>query len=125
MAPGRRRASPRRHGEPVDVLGLLRFQRRDLGFRPRPRRHLHVRGGTLRTGIVVSARPGVEELAVRAEELGFSSFWVYDSPMLHGDPYLALGLCARVTSRIKLGIGVTSPALRSIPAAAGAFASLN
>jgi alkanesulfonate monooxygenase SsuD/methylene tetrahydromethanopterin reductase-like flavin-dependent oxidoreductase (luciferase family) len=79
----------------------------------------------VRTGIVVTARPGVEELAVRAEELGFSSFWVYDTPMVHGDPFVALALCAKVTSRIKLGIGVTSPALRSIPAAANGFASLN
>jgi alkanesulfonate monooxygenase SsuD/methylene tetrahydromethanopterin reductase-like flavin-dependent oxidoreductase (luciferase family) len=79
----------------------------------------------MRQGIVVTAQPGVEELAVQAEELGFSSFWVYDTPMLHGDPFVALSLCAKVTSRIKLGLGVTSPALRSIPAAASAFASLN
>lgn len=79
----------------------------------------------MRKGIVVTAQPGVEELAAQAEELGFSSFWVYDTPMLHGDPFVALGLCAKVTSRIKLGVGVTSPALRSIPAAASAFASLN
>ncbi|SDM12185.1 LLM class flavin-dependent oxidoreductase [Nonomuraea jiangxiensis] len=79
----------------------------------------------MRTGIVVTAQPGVEELAMRAEELGFSSFWVYDTPMLHGDPFVALALCAKVTSRIKLGIGVTSPALRSTPAAASGLASLN
>ena len=79
----------------------------------------------MRTGIVVTARPGVEDLAARAEELGFSSFWVYDTPMVNGDPFIALGLCARATSRIKLGIGVTSPALRSPPAAAAAVSSLN
>ncbi|MFG1708406.1 LLM class flavin-dependent oxidoreductase [Nonomuraea sp. M3C6] len=79
----------------------------------------------MRTGIVVTAQPGVEQLAVQAEELGFSSFWVYDTPLLHGDPFVALALCANATSRIKLGIGVTSPALRSIPAAASGFASLN
>ena len=79
----------------------------------------------MRTGIVVTAQPGIEELAVHAEELGFSSFWVYDTPMLHGDPFVALGLCAKATRRIKLGIGVTSPALRSVPAAATGFASLN
>jgi 5,10-methylenetetrahydromethanopterin reductase len=79
----------------------------------------------LRTGIVVAARPGVDELAVRAEELGLSSFWVYDTPMVHGDPFAALALCAKATSRIRLGIGVTSPALRSIPAAASGLASLN
>ncbi|WP_220040428.1 LLM class flavin-dependent oxidoreductase, partial [Nonomuraea aridisoli] len=79
----------------------------------------------MRKGIVVTAQPKVEELAVQAEELGFSSFWVYDTPLLHGDPFVALALCAKVTSRIKLGIGVTSPALRSLPATAGAFTSLN
>ncbi|MET0132930.1 MAG: LLM class flavin-dependent oxidoreductase [Kibdelosporangium sp.] len=79
----------------------------------------------MRKGIVVTAHVGIENLAARAEDLGFSSFWVYDTPMLHGDPFTALGLCAKATSRIKLGVGVTSPALRSAPAAANHFASLN
>jgi 5,10-methylenetetrahydromethanopterin reductase len=79
----------------------------------------------MRTGIVVTARPGVEDLAVLAEELGFTSFWVYDTPMVNGDPFVSLGLCAKATRRIKLGVGVTSPALRSAPAAAAALASLN
>jgi alkanesulfonate monooxygenase SsuD/methylene tetrahydromethanopterin reductase-like flavin-dependent oxidoreductase (luciferase family) len=79
----------------------------------------------MRTGIVVTARPGIEGLAARAEELGFASFWVYDTPMVNGDPFVSLALCAKTTSVIKLGIGVTSPALRSAPAAAAAVSSLN
>ncbi|MEU9879076.1 LLM class flavin-dependent oxidoreductase [Streptomyces phaeochromogenes] len=79
----------------------------------------------MRAGVVVAAQPGVEELAVRAEELGLHSFWVNDTPMVHGDPFVALSLCAKATSRIRLGIGVTSPALRSAPAAASGLASLN
>jgi len=79
----------------------------------------------MRTGIVVTARPGVERLAARAEALGFASFWVYDTPMVNGDPFVSLALCAQATSVIKLGIGVTSPALRSAPAAAAAVSSLN
>jgi 5,10-methylenetetrahydromethanopterin reductase len=79
----------------------------------------------MRAGIVVTARPGIEELAARAEDLGFASFWVYDTPMVNGDPFVALALCAKATSTIKLGIGVTSPALRSVPAAAAAVSSLN
>lgn len=79
----------------------------------------------MRAGVVVTAHPGVEDLAVRAEELGLHSFWLNDTPMVHGDPFIALGLCAKATRRIKLGIGVTSPALRSAPAAASGFASLN
>lgn len=79
----------------------------------------------MRAGVVVAASPGVEEIAVQAEELGLDSLWVIDSPMVHGDPFVALGLCAKATRRIKLGVGVTSPALRSAPAAASALASLN
>lgn len=79
----------------------------------------------MRAGVVVTAQPGVEDLAVRAEELGLHSFWLNDTPMVHGDPFVALSLCAKATRRIKLGIGVTSPALRSAPAAASGFASLN
>ncbi|MFI1585455.1 LLM class flavin-dependent oxidoreductase [Embleya sp. NPDC020630] len=79
----------------------------------------------MRIGIITTARPGLEHLATRAEELGFSSFWVYDSPLVHGDPFVGLALCATSTNRIKLGIGVTSPTLRSAPAAAAALGSLN
>ncbi|WP_059047051.1 LLM class flavin-dependent oxidoreductase [Streptomyces acidiscabies] len=79
----------------------------------------------MRAGVVVAAQAGVEELAVRAEELGLRSFWVNDTPMVHGDPFVALALCAKATRRIRLGVGVTSPALRSAPASASAFASLN
>ncbi|WP_445521052.1 LLM class flavin-dependent oxidoreductase [Streptomyces sp. NEAU-174] len=79
----------------------------------------------MRTGVIVAAHPGVEDLAVRAEELGLHSFWAYDTPMVHGDPFVALSLCAKATRRIRLGIGVTSPALRSAPAAASGLASLN
>ncbi|GLZ02549.1 putative luciferase-like protein [Actinomadura sp. NBRC 104412] len=79
----------------------------------------------MRKGIVVTAKPGVDDLAARAEELGYDSFWVYDTPMVNGDPFIGLAQCAKVTDRIKLGVGVTSPALRSAPASAAAFASLN
>ncbi|MCB5170210.1 LLM class flavin-dependent oxidoreductase [Streptomyces bambusae] len=79
----------------------------------------------MRFGIVTTARPRLEDLAARAEELGYTSFWVYDTPMLHGDPFVSLALCAKATTRIRLGIGVTSPALRSAPAAAAALATLN
>ncbi|MBZ3900108.1 LLM class flavin-dependent oxidoreductase [Streptomyces griseiscabiei] len=79
----------------------------------------------MRAGVVVAAQPGVEELAVQAEELGLRSFWVNDTPMVHGDPFVALSLCAKATRRIRLGIGVTSPLLRSAPAAASGFAGLN
>ena len=43
----------------------------------------------MRAGVVVTAHPGVEDLAVRAEELGLHSFWLNDTPMVHGDPFIS------------------------------------
>jgi 5,10-methylenetetrahydromethanopterin reductase len=51
----------------------------------------------VRVGVVVTAHLGVEDLAVQAEELGLHSFWVYDTPMVHGDPFVALSLCTKAT----------------------------
>ncbi len=59
-----------------------------------------------------------------AEELGFDSAWVYDSPLLYGDPFVTLALAATQTSRIGLGIGVSVPGLRSPVATACAVRSL-
>lgn len=43
----------------------------------------------MRAGVVVTAQPGVEELTVQVEELGLHSFWVNNTPMVHGDPFVA------------------------------------
>ena len=40
----------------------------------------------MRTGLVVTAQPGVEDPAVCAEELGPSSSRAYDMPMADGGP---------------------------------------
>src|SRR5262245_34459361 len=50
--------------------------------------------------------------ARRAEALGFDGVTVVDSQNLSGDCYIALGLAATETTRIKLGTGVTNPFTR-------------
>lgn len=55
----------------------------------------------------------------QAEELGFESAWVYDSPLLYNDPFITLARAAERTSRIRLGIGLIVPRLR-VPAATAA-----
>lgn len=55
----------------------------------------------------------------RAEELGFESAWVYDSPLLYNDPFITLARAAERTSKIRLGIGLIVPRLR-VPAATAA-----
>ncbi len=48
-----------------------------------------------------------------AEELGFASAWVYDSPLLYHDPFAVLARAADRTDRIDLGVGVLIPGLRA------------
>src|SRR6059058_543761 len=64
-------------------------------------------------------------LVRRAEELGFSRAWFYDTQMLSADPFVAMAAAAMKTTKIRLGTGVLVPSNRIAPAAANAFASLN
>jgi 5,10-methylenetetrahydromethanopterin reductase len=61
----------------------------------------------------------------RAEELGFSRAWFYDTQMLSADPFVAMAAAALKTTRIRLGTGVLIPSNRIAAVAANAFASLN
>jgi 5,10-methylenetetrahydromethanopterin reductase len=61
----------------------------------------------------------------RAEELGFSHAWFFDTQMLSADPFVAMSAAAMQTTRISLGTGVLIPSNRIAPVAATAFASLN
>ena len=61
----------------------------------------------------------------RAEELGFSRAWFYDTQMLSADPFVAMAAAAMKTTHIRLGTGVLIPSNRIAPVAANAFASLN
>ena len=65
------------------------------------------------------------KLAQRAEELGFTHAWFYDTQMLVGDPFVAMGAAALKTSRIRLGTGVLVPTNRIPAVTASAFATLN
>ena len=61
----------------------------------------------------------------RAEELGFSHAWFYDTQILSADCFVAMGAAAVKTSRIRLGTGVLIPSNRIAPVTANALASLN
>ena len=65
------------------------------------------------------------KVAQRAEELGFTHAWFYDTQMLVGDPFVAMGAAALKTSRIRLGTGVLVPTNRIPAVTACAFATLN
>lgn len=61
----------------------------------------------------------------RAEQLGFSHAWFYDTQLLNPDVFIAMTQAAMHTQRIRLGTGVLIPSNRIEPVAANAFASLN
>jgi len=61
----------------------------------------------------------------KAEELGYSSAWFYDTQLLNPDVFICMALAAANTERIRLGTGVLVPTNRIEPVTANAFASLN
>ena len=63
--------------------------------------------------------------AKRAEELGYSSAWFYDTQLLNPDVFICMTLAAANTEKIRLGTGVLVPTNRIEPVTANAFASLN
>ncbi|WP_081438867.1 LLM class flavin-dependent oxidoreductase [Pseudofrankia asymbiotica] len=64
----------------------------------------------LSLGLPPNAR--VVEYARLAERLGYHRLWLFDSPALYGDLWMALGRVAEATERIGLGTGVAVPSLR-------------
>jgi len=59
-----------------------------------------------------------------AERLGYRRAWIYDSPALYPDPWMALALAAVRTSTIGLGPAVLIPSLRHPMVNASAIATL-
>jgi 5,10-methylenetetrahydromethanopterin reductase len=65
------------------------------------------------------------KFAKRAEELGFSHAWFFDTELLNAEMFVAMAAAAMKTERIKLGTGVLIPSNRIAPVAASGLASLN
>jgi 5,10-methylenetetrahydromethanopterin reductase len=59
-----------------------------------------------------------------AEQLGYTTAWVYDTPALQLDVWMVLALAAKRTEQIKLGPGVLIPSLRHPMVTASAIATL-
>ena len=79
----------------------------------------------MQIGIVVGTSADSWKVVQRAEELGFTHAWFYDTQMVCADCFVAMGAAAMKTSRIRLGTGVLVPSNRIAPVAANAFATLN
>src|SRR5919204_426211 len=67
----------------------------------------------------------VVELTKRAEELGFTHAWTFDSPSLWQEPYVIYSQMLAATDRIMVGPFVTNPATRDPTVTGSLFATLN
>jgi 5,10-methylenetetrahydromethanopterin reductase len=76
-------------------------------------------------GIALPTSADSWKMAQRAEELGFTHAWFYDTQMLSADCFVAMGAAAVNTRRIRLGTGVLVPSNRIAPVTANALATLN
>src|SRR6266850_1118433 len=76
-------------------------------------------------GIGIATASDSWKLAQRAEELGFTHAWFFDTQMITADCFVAMAAAAMKTSKIRLGTGVLIPSNRIAAVTANAFASLN
>ena len=76
-------------------------------------------------GIAMATTADAWKLVERAEGLGFTHAWFYDTQMLSADCFVAMGAAAIKSERIRLGTGVLIPSNRIAPVAANALATLN
>ena len=65
-------------------------------------------------GIAMATAADSWKIVERAEALGFSHAWFYDTQMLSADCFVAMGAAAVKTSRIRLGTGVLVPSNRTV-----------
>jgi 5,10-methylenetetrahydromethanopterin reductase len=76
-------------------------------------------------GIVLPTRADSWRIAQRAEALGVSHAWFYDTVLLNAEIFVAMGAAAMKTERIILATGVLTPSNRIAPVAASGLAALN
>jgi 5,10-methylenetetrahydromethanopterin reductase len=76
-------------------------------------------------GIALATTTESWKVVRRAEALGFTHAWFYDTQLLNPDLFIGMTMAAMHTQRIRLGTGVLIPSNRIEPVTANALATLN
>src|SRR5262249_8688039 len=76
-------------------------------------------------GISIATAADSWKVVKRAEKLGFTYAWFYDTQMLNADPFVAIAAAAMLAHALHLGPGVLVPSNRLAPVTASCLASLN
>jgi 5,10-methylenetetrahydromethanopterin reductase len=63
-------------------------------------------------GIAMASPVDAWKTVRRAEELGFTHTWFYDTQLVAPDIFISMALAAEHTSKIKLGLGILVQANR-------------
>ena len=82
----------------------------------------------MRFGVGLISTDPVPQMVAKvklAEDLGYDTVWLIDSPLVAREVYVTMTACALATSRISLGTGVTVSYLRHAGVTASTFATLN
>lgn len=82
---------------------------------------------TVRTGVWLYPDGSVAELVdavIVADRAGIDEVWIADEGVMR-DPVVVFAAAAALTSRVRMGVGITSPALRHPGAIAATVASLD
>src|SRR6202035_5045282 len=74
----------------------------------------------MRFAIAIPTDADSWRLVRRAEELGFSRAWFYDTQMLSADPFVAMAAAAIKTTRIRLAVAASGRRARRLTARLGA-----
>jgi alkanesulfonate monooxygenase SsuD/methylene tetrahydromethanopterin reductase-like flavin-dependent oxidoreductase (luciferase family) len=76
-------------------------------------------------GLVLMSHHGSWDDAAFAEAHGFASVGFVDSPLIAGDPFVAMALAARQTTSIRVGLMLAVPSNRNAAALVTALATVN
>lgn len=82
-------------------------------------------GRVMDVGIVLLSHHRCWDDAAYAEANGFATAGFVDSPLIAGDPFVAMALTAQRTSRLRIGPMLAIPSNRSAAACVTAVASVN
>src|SRR5215467_6018944 len=80
--------------------------------------------GGMDFGVAFASSTESWRVVERAEALGFTHAWFYDTQLLNPDVFICMALAARATKRIRLGTGVLIPSNRIAPVSANGLATL-
>jgi 5,10-methylenetetrahydromethanopterin reductase len=80
--------------------------------------------GELSLSVALPPSARIQEYALAAEDAGCTRLWLFDSPAIYGDIWIAAARAADATRRVGIGTGVAVPSLRHPMVTAAAIATI-